>query len=296
MSDETSNHLLDLLRRGDALVGKSKPVNSLASLLGAAKPISSNRFAANIISPPAVAPIITSTPGTVSWAKLMMNHFLKKKAEVITGRVLPGIDDLAVMEGRHIRAAFVYTDLHGFTKLVASQPTNKSFVFLNSFVSVATSMTKHYNGAVMDCAGDRILSVFHRTPSDLSNEPVEDAITFALWMQTLFHAAIMPAFAEVGLGDLSLGIGVDYGEAVVGCVGIRNGKRIVFFGDAANNAAKLQEMAGQGETVISSAADARRPKYLDNGTWNLRRERLGNGDAVLRLNQTVDSNEPPKVR
>jgi adenylate cyclase len=127
---------------------------------------------------------------------------------------------------------------------------------------------------VVDCAGDRILSVFHRSPGDHSADPVHDAVAFALFLQTAFSRVIGPAFAA-GLGQLSLGIGIDYGPAVVGCVGIRNNKKIVFFGDAANKAAKLQEKAGASETVLSYNAAVRKPAYLDstNG-WDIRREEI----------------------
>jgi class 3 adenylate cyclase len=226
----------------------------------------------------------------------MVGALLRRKATVTAGRVLPGIEDLAVMEGRRVRAAFVYSDLHGFTKLVATQPETKSFVFLDTFVNIASRLTSHYGGQVMDCAGDRVLSVFHRSPGNLSNEPVEDGITFALWLQTVFNSVVAPAFAAGGLAQLSLGIGVDYGEAVVGCVGIRNNKRIVFFGDAANNAAKLQDGAGPSETIVSQEADARRPVYLDNGTWNLRRETLANGQTILRIMNCCAADTPPRPR
>jgi class 3 adenylate cyclase len=106
---------------------------------------------------------------------------------------------------------------------------------------------------------------------------------------------IGPAFAGGGLGQLSLGIGIDYGEAVVGCVGIRNNKRIVLFGDAANYAAKLQEIAAAGETVLSPDADARRPSYLNNGTWNFRRE-AADSKIILRIADCVAADTPPKVR
>jgi len=211
---------------------------------------------------------------------------------------LPGIDDLAIMEGRQVRAAFVYSDLHGFTKLVATQPGNKSFVFLHTFVEMATKLTKHYDGEVMDVAGDRVLSVFHRPSADLSNAPVEDAITFALQFQTIFEKVIGPAFVGDGLGQLSLGIGIDYGEAVVGCVGIRNNKRIVFFGDAANNAAKLQDMAGPSETVLSATANYKRPTYLNHQSWTPTPEKLANGSIVFRYKQIFAGNgeNPVKAR
>ncbi|MGE5206084.1 MAG: adenylate/guanylate cyclase domain-containing protein [Chlamydiota bacterium] len=225
-----------------------------------------------------------------------MSRFAKMKAQVNEGRVLPRIDDLAIMEGRKIRAAFVYSDLHGFTKLVATQSTHKSFVFLQSFLYIAAQLTQHYGGQVMDCAGDRVLSVFHRSPNNISREPVEDGVTFALWLQTVFRNAVAPVFAGAGLGNLSVGVGVDYGDAVVGCVGIRDGKRIVFFGDAANHAAKLQELAGEGETVISAAADRMRPAYLDNGRWNFQREQLTSGEVILRIADWFAGETPPKLR
>jgi class 3 adenylate cyclase len=219
--------------------------DSLVSLMRSFTPPAPPSALGRISIPPQPPPSKPSPPvGGVSWAQSLVKGLLKRKAAVTLGRVLPGIDDLAIMEGRQVRAAFVYSDLHGFTKLVATQPGNKSFVFLHTFVEMATKLTKHYDGEVMDVAGDRVLSVFHRPSADLSNAPVEDAITFALQFQTIFEKVIGPAFVGDGLGQLSLGIGIDYGEAVVGCVGIRNNKRIVFFGDAANNAAKLQDMAG----------------------------------------------------
>jgi hypothetical protein len=138
------------------------------------------------------------------------------------------------------------------------------------------------------CSIDRLLT--------LSNDPVEDAVTFALQFQTVFQKAIGPSFAD--LGPLSLGIGVDYGDAVVGCVGIRNNKRIVFFGDAANNAAKLQDIAGAGETVLSAMANYKRPTYLNYQSWTPSLEKLTNGAVVLRIRQifNVVGDAPPKAR
>jgi class 3 adenylate cyclase len=121
-------------------------------------------------------------------------------------------------------------------------------------------------------------------------------VTFALFLQTAFSRVIGPAFAA-GLGRLSLGVGIDYGAAVVGCVGIRNNKKIVFFGDAANKAAKLQEMAGAGETIMSYDTEIRKPTYLDstNG-WNLRRESMEDGSTILRTSNIFREDELVKVR
>jgi len=251
-----------------------------------------------VIAPPPPQPV-EAPVHSINWFKKDIAARVKQKVELKAGRVLPGIDDLAVMEGRHVNAAFVYSDLHGFTKLVATQPTTKSFVLLNAFVSAASHVTKHYNGEVVDCAGDRVLSVFHRLSTDNSNEPVQDAVTAALWLQTIFDKVISPAFVEAGLPKLSVEIGIDYSPAVIGCVGIRDNKRLVFFGDAANHAAKLQDIAGVGETILSGRAAVRQPAYLNvTNNWTPKYEKRPDGEIIVRYNQIFGSNDDqlPKAR
>jgi len=148
-----------------------------------------------LLPPPTPAP---SRPG-FAWCRSKAQALLSRVAKVTDARVLPDIDDLAILQGRRTRAAFVYSDLHGFTKLVATQPENTSFVFLDTFVYMADLFTRHYNGEVMEVAGDRVLSVFHRPLGDLSNDPVEDAVTFALWLQTVFSGAFTELSLDSGL-------------------------------------------------------------------------------------------------
>jgi class 3 adenylate cyclase len=304
MADDSQNNLLNLFRLGarKTLSGEDSypTLRDLGSLGRGLTPIDIPTAVPPLLRRVIAPPPPSAPPAhSINWFKNVMTLHLKNKVELKAGRVLPNIDDLAIMEGRHINAAFVYSDLHGFTKLVATQPTGKSFVLLNAFVAVTNYITKHYNGQVMDCAGDRLLSVFHRVSTDNSNEPVEDAITAAFWLQTIFNKVISPRFGEAGMPNLSLGIGVDYSSAVVGCVGIRNNKRLVFFGDAANHAAKLQEMAGTGETILSTRAFGRQPSYLRSESWKPKYEKMPNGEIIVRHNQMFAANDdqpPVKVR
>jgi class 3 adenylate cyclase len=200
-----------------------------------------------------------------------LKALLRRRPLVAEGRVIPKLEDLAVMEGRQIEAAFVYTDLDSFSKTVATQPTKVSFVMLQAFVELVTRITAHYGGAVVDFAGDRLLSVFHRPAKNFSAEPVHEAVTAAFWIQTMLQSCA-GVFAEYGISAPKVGIGIDYGSVTVGCVGFRNNKRLFFLGDAANNAAKLQDIAGPGETVISHRAFLRKPDYLNR--WVVQQEGL----------------------
>jgi class 3 adenylate cyclase len=198
----------------------------------------------------------------------LMRLIMRKKIELNSGRVLPNLEDLAILEGRTIRAAFLYSDLDGFTQLVASKPPEITLLLHQAFVELLGRITTYYGGSVVNCAGDRILSVFDRAENDLSPEPIQQAIAAALWMQTILQRVVAPELKKLGVDeDVKAAMGIDYGPVVAGCVGIRNNKHFEFFGNAANNAAKLQEIGKGNEVVISRLAFLFRPEFLNNGTW-----------------------------
>jgi class 3 adenylate cyclase len=246
----------------------------------------------SIFAPPVLPPPPPVRKQPPEWGaehtKNFLRALLRRRPMFTEGRVLPKLEDLAVMEGRQIEAAFVYTDLDSFTKVVATQPRDQSFVLLQAFIELVTRFTSHYGGAVVDVAGDRVLSVFHRPAKNFSSDPVHEAITAAFWIQTMLPA-LAHIFAERGILPPRVGIGIDYGSATVGCVGFRNNKRLFFLGDAANNAAKLQDLAGPGETLISIAAFLRRPNYLNR--WVVQHE-----GSHFRVNvYFAQHNEPPEA-
>jgi class 3 adenylate cyclase len=131
--------------------------------------------------------------------------------------------------------------------------------------------------------------VFHRPAKNYSHEPVHEAITAAFWIQKMLQASA-DLFVERGISPPKVGIGIDYGSVTVGCVGLRNNKRLIFLGDAANNAAKLQDLAGAGESVISYAAFLQKPPYMN--TWSVKQEGLH-----IRVTRYFESDQsPPKLK
>lgn len=204
---------------------------------------------------------------SVEHMKGLLDESLNKKLEVNPGRQLPTIFDLSVGEGRELNAAFVYTDLTGYSKLISSQGTGMGFKLLHGFVTIIEKITGHFNGGVVDCAGDRTLSVFYRPSKDYSTGPIREAVTAALWIQTAMTKVVGPRFSAANVNGVQASIGIDYGTTITGCVGVRGNKRVVFFGDAANKAAKLQEEGAGGETLVSPVVFQYRPSFLNNGTW-----------------------------
>lgn len=222
----------------------------------------------------------------------LVRSMMRRRIAIGSGRVLPTIDNLPILEGRKIRAAFLYSDLDGYSKIVATQTADASLRLLQVFVDVLGRITSHFGGAAVNCAGDRVLSVFARAENDFSAEPVHEAMTAALWMQTIIQRVIAPEFRAAGFADVTAAMGIDYGPVVAGCVGYRNNKHFQFFGDAANYAAKLQEMGAGGEIVVSKLAYLLGPEFLKNGSWSPVDE-----GVRVRLRQRFADNVvvPPKI-
>lgn len=267
-------------RRVDKMSGKDNNFDFLSLLAGIQKPVAPNPFArVNLPPPPSASlaglarvlsrPVRPQPPAlSVEHMKGILEESVSKKPDVNPGRQLPTVFDLAIGEGRELNATFVYTDLDGYSKLISTKGTGIGFQLLQGFVSLVEKITGHFNGAVVDCAGDRTLSVFFRPSTDRSAAPIKEALTAALWIQTAIHKVIAPRFAAAQVDQVRASIGVDYGKAIAGCVGVRGNKRLIFFGDAANNAAKLQDLAAGGETVVSPVVFQYKPGYLNGPTWH----------------------------
>jgi adenylate cyclase len=280
----------------------------LRALLAGSKPLAPNPFpptpfpVINAPRPPALGELVRALARpvkqkppelSVEHMRELLSESVTKKLDVNPGRQLPTIYDLAIGEGRQLNAAFVYADLDGYSKLVATKGTGVSFQLLQVFVNLAEKITAHFNGTVVDCAGDRTLSVFHRASQDRSCEPIREAITAALWIQTAIAKVISPHFAAQKI-PVQASIGIDYSAVTAGCVGVRGSKRLVFLGEAANNAAKLQEQGVGGETIFSPLVFEYRPNYLNNSSWYFteKRDAFGRSAISYKTAQHFRDDEP----
>lgn len=250
--------------------------------------------------PPVFAPVpVRAKPRlnlAVSRTRIKREVQKARQGEISTfGRVLPNLDSLGLSDGRQLRAAIFYTDLRGFTDLVTTSPNRSTLVVLSTFVSEMSRIATYFKGDVVDCAGDRILVAFWRPVTNTSVQPIHDAITCALWMQTVMSKVMIPELASKGFKGLSCGIGIDYGTVVVARVGIRNSNKLVFLGTPAVRAAKLEESAAPGHVLLSPLVFGNRPDYLNktNG-WSLMPLPSVGHTICYSCNQIFGGQEPPR--
>jgi class 3 adenylate cyclase len=138
-------------------------------------------------------------------------------------------------------ATILFADLVGFTELASSQDAERTRVVLDRFYDAMAEEIASAGGTVEKFAGDAVMAVF--------GVPVaqEDHVERAL------HAALaMQRRLEYHFGDrLSLRIGVNTGEVIVGRARAQSS---FVTGDAVNVAARLEQGAEPGETLVGERA------------------------------------------
>lgn len=240
---------------------KPTPKPDIQKLLG-----SFGISAESILAPP---PSKTAPSFSESLVRIKNDLSRATTCDITDGREFPTIETLGLAEGRKLNAAILYCDIRGFSSAVFNNPNRKMLLVLDAFVSEMARVTSSFNGVLVDCAGDRIMSVFSRPHNDNSAKPIQEAMICAFWMQTIIRKVLNTHLTEKRLPNISCGVGLDYGPVIVGRVGIRNRNKPVVLGNPANFAAKLEDKAAPGEVNISKIVYINRPSHMQTsgGGW-----------------------------
>ena len=149
--------------------------------------------------------------------------------------------ELAPMGGVEMEVGILFADVRGFTSLAEGRAPDDVATLLNRFYASAVDVLCRH--AIIDkLVGDEVMALY--LPNVFPGELAENMVTDA---RDLLIAA--------GYGDrepwIDLGVGLDFGTAFVGNVGVGEVKDFTAIGDVVNTAARLQAAAASGETVMS---------------------------------------------
>ncbi len=183
----------------------------------------------------------------------MRNAFLRK----IFGRYLADeiVDDLLADPGklalggekRHVTV--LMSDLRGFSSLVERLAPEDVITLLNLFLSRMTEVIGAYAGTIDEFIGDAILAVFGAPvgrPDD-----VERAVACAVAMQKAM-ADVNRALRERGLPEVSMGIGLNTGPAIVGNVGSEKRAKYAVVGPTVVLASRIESCTTGGQILVSA--------------------------------------------
>ena len=148
------------------------------------------------------------------------------------------------MEGELRQVTVLFADLTGFTSLSRELGAEATHDLLNRYFAAVDGIVEGYGGWVDKHIGDNVMAVFG-APVAHTDDP-ERAMRAAFDT----HAAMERISAEASR-RLEVHIGVANGQVVASGTGSEAHSEYTVTGDSVNLAARLQDLAGPGETLIS---------------------------------------------
>jgi class 3 adenylate cyclase len=183
--------------------------------------------------------------------------------QVLTRYVAQEIADTVLADPeRHLKlggetrdVTILFADLRDFTPFSASHTAPQVVDSLNLIFNELVEIIFDYKGTFDKFMGDAIMAFFGAPIS--GDNDLERALQAALEMQSRFAKLRKES---PNLTPLGLGIGVHFGEVIVGNIGSERMMDYTVIGDTVNISRRLQEAARPGEILISEATYQMAPR------------------------------------
>jgi adenylate cyclase len=147
-------------------------------------------------------------------------------------------------------ATIMMTDLRGFTSIGERLPAESVVNMINIYLDVMTEIIMKYNGTIDEFIGDAILVIFGapvQRPDD-----AQRAVACAIEMQ-LAMTEVNRRNLEAGYPEVSMGIGINTGDIVVGNIGSSRRMKYGVVGKNVNLTSRIESYTTGGQTYISPA-------------------------------------------
>ncbi len=147
--------------------------------------------------------------------------------------------------------SILFLDIVGFSRLAEGIPSESVVELLNIAFRYWEPVVSRHGGFVDKFTGDGLLAIF---------ETGENTMKVCLCAQALIESLsdINSSLQKVGYDSISVGIGINFGSAILGTVGSENRVNFTVMGDAVNLASRLQSHTRTlGSNTICTSASVR---------------------------------------
>jgi adenylate cyclase len=153
--------------------------------------------------------------------------------------------------GTNRRVSVLFCDVRGFAKLAHRARPETIVDLLNIlFTEMAAEIFKHH-GTLNKYLGDGLMALFGAPVK--GDTDALDAVAAAIGMQKRIKAVNEQLTAK-HLPNVMLGIGINTGEATVGCIGAEQRLEYTAIGDTVNVASRIEGIAKPGQILVTEAA------------------------------------------
>lgn len=156
----------------------------------------------------------------------------------------------SALGGEKRTLTIMMTDLRGFTAIGERLPAESVVKMLNIYLDVMTDIIFKWNGTIDEFIGDAILVIFGAPLS--YGDDAQRAIACALEMQMAMDE-VNAKNREAGFPEVSMGIGINTGEIVVGNIGSAKRTKYGVVGKHVNLTSRVESYTVGGQTLISES-------------------------------------------
>ena len=196
---------------------------------------------------PLAAWLVLALTVIAAWWQAFRHHSNEQRRvkSIFAGYVSPAILDTILsgalregLQGQRAPLAFLFADIRGFTAFCTEHTPEQVIAFLNRYYAAITVPLHQHGGTIDKFSGDGIM-VFFGAPLPSAN-PCRDALLAATGMFAALERLNRELAAE-GPAPVRIGVGIAYGDAVLGNVGSAQRHDYTATGAATTLAAHIQQ-------------------------------------------------------
>ena len=135
--------------------------------------------------------------------------------------------------------AVLFTDLRGFTAMTENADSHALIGMLNEYFGAMVEPILENHGSLDKYIGDAIMAVWGNIQSRGPAEDVRAAVLTALSMRRRL-AELNQHWQAAGQKALGMGLGINFGEAIVGNIGSVHQMNLTVIGDVVNLASRIE--------------------------------------------------------
>ena len=158
-------------------------------------------------------------------------------------------DDPEKLAGEKREVTILFADMRDSTKLSESMSAMSFVDMLNHFLGEMIEIINAWQGNILDFVGDSLVVVYG-APKENQFSAI-DAVASAVAMQRRMPAVNKWNMSQ-GYPSISIGIGINTGEAVLGTIGSETRSKYDMIGRSVNLAARIEGFTEGGQILISS--------------------------------------------
>jgi adenylate cyclase len=159
--------------------------------------------------------------------------------------------------GKRVDLTILFADIRGFTPYSEQQTPEQLVSVLNHYLAAAADAVLHEEGTVDKFLGDAVMAWFN------APLPQPDHTLRAVRAALAIRESVAALHRELPERDrLDFGIGLHYGEALLGWIGTQRRLEYTAISDSVNMAKRIQENSAKNQILISKDAYERVKKNL----------------------------------